>query len=492
VSTCPPNGLLPAPQVDDGESDSEGDYDMDGVDDDEIDEVGAALWDHHQTIYRVFDAYASLGSSSDAFHISANGFNQFVTDCRIAVKGHKFCSKTHVDQLFLLVNSKDGRSKQQLAEKAETQKELIRRGSTKQALLATQEGRRGSTLGVPAQPDTKRKASAAPEQSVLAVDGAPAMEKPAGRRVSVAAPPDAARHRDSLIASLNADTGANHNTRALNRNEFFQCLIRLAIMRYVQPGLCTDVSEAVHELFLSDIEPNLESSCQQDSNEFRKAMCYIAETDEVLHRHEKSIKAIFKEYASGDGNILNKKENELMGYGEWQHFVKDLGLINADFSQREATLCFVWSRMRSIDESHPKTAIKVSNLSLEDFYDALTRVATMMTLPTDEEVKESGFSDAGTMYLDLLGKGERQLNAWNDSCAEAFEVKQEEQRKKGEPVSEQRQPVWRALDALLHIIIRTIETATQGADDLNVTAKEIKSFRASGRSATGRRGSTAQ
>ena len=36
--------------------------------------------------------------------------------------------------------------------------------------------------------------------------------------------------------------------RALDRNEFLQCIIRLAIMRYVQPGTILDVSEAVSQL----------------------------------------------------------------------------------------------------------------------------------------------------------------------------------------------------------------------------------------------------
>ena len=89
---------------DDGESESDGDYDLDGEADDEIDEVGKAIWDHHHTFYRVFDAYASLGTGNDFLHMSPNGFNQFINDCGIAIKNHKFCSKNHIDQLFELIN----------------------------------------------------------------------------------------------------------------------------------------------------------------------------------------------------------------------------------------------------------------------------------------------------------------------------------------------------------------------------------------------------
>ena len=53
------------------------------------------------------------------------------------------------------------------------------------------------------------------------------------------------------------------------------------------------------------------------------------------------------------------------------------------------------------------------------------------------------------------------LSLWIDDTKEKFERRRAEQRRRGERESEERQPVWRALDALLHVIIRTIETCTQ-------------------------------
>jgi len=464
--------------VDDGESDSEGDCDADGVNDDEVDEVGKAMWDHHQTIYRVFDAYASLGSSADVYHMSANGFNQFVSDCGITIKGHKYCGKSHIDQLFLLVNSSETKKKGK-RENAAAEDSLQRQrpNSTKKGAPAAAQGQQ--------DPLAPRGASS---------DDADAPEGRTGKPGSVDAPSSdggpATRRRESIMNVLESreiGDGDDGNKRALNRQEFFQCLIRLAIMRYVQPGTIQDVSEAVHELFLGDIEPNLEPAAQQDSNDFRRQSCYIEQTDAVLQRHERSLKAVFKEYAIGDGDVAKGDANLRLGYNEWQQFVKDLKLVNADFTQREVTLCWVWSRMRAVDESNPKTAIKLSNLSIEDFYDALTRVATLMTLPTDEQVAVSKFTDAGALYLDIASKGEKALYTWVEASKEEFETKQEEEVKNGEAVSEERQPIWRSLDALLHLIIRSIESATQGADDLNVTAKEIRHFRSGGGAGGGRR-----
>jgi hypothetical protein len=102
--------------------------------------------------------------------------------------------------------------------------------------------------------------------------------------------------------------------------------------------------------------------------------------------------------------------------------------------------------------------------------------------------QDSGFDDAGAWHLDLLGKGSGAYAKWIFEEQEEFENKRTQQRINGEEESVERQPIWRATDHLLHIIIRTIETATHGADDLNVTGKEVKAFRERGSGSSGKRG----
>ena len=57
----------------------------------------------------------------------------------------------------------------------------------------------------------------------------------------------------SELAKLNAV----NDDRALMRFEFLQCLVRVAIAKYVRSGLINDVSEAVERLLLEDIEKRM-------------------------------------------------------------------------------------------------------------------------------------------------------------------------------------------------------------------------------------------
>ena len=49
-----------------------------------------------------------------------------------------------------------------------------------------------------------------------------------------------------MLNSVNAD-------RAMLRFEFLQCLVRLAIAKYLRGGLCTDLSEALKVLTASEV-----------------------------------------------------------------------------------------------------------------------------------------------------------------------------------------------------------------------------------------------
>ena len=72
-----------------------------------------------------------------------------------------------------------------------------------------------------------------------------------------------------------ADGGSDDSdTRALSRCEFLQCLVRLAVMKYVQPQRIPDVSKAVRHLLESDVAPNVKGSSMIDTNAFRLEACY--------------------------------------------------------------------------------------------------------------------------------------------------------------------------------------------------------------------------
>ena len=63
--------------------------------------------------------------------------------------------------------------------------------------------------------------------------------------------------RGRLFVTVDASNGKAgdekyNRKKALNRQEFLQCIVHMACMRYVQPGEVVDVSDAVHYL-LSEV-----------------------------------------------------------------------------------------------------------------------------------------------------------------------------------------------------------------------------------------------
>lgn len=85
----------------------------------------------------------------------------------------------------------------------------------------------------------------------------------------------------------------------------------------------------------------------------------------------------------------------------------------------------------------------------------------MKTLPTDGEIEEAACEDAYE-FIALL----RRREELDDFLAE------HPQRWDDPP----RQPVWRALHHLIVYIIRTCEADTAGADNLKLTAAEVKAY----------------
>ena len=83
--------------------DDDGAVNLDGPD--EVEEVHHVLWENRRLMYATFDYYASIGASSDIFHIDLNAYYLFLEQCRLVVEGSKFSQRHHLDQLFVLVNA---------------------------------------------------------------------------------------------------------------------------------------------------------------------------------------------------------------------------------------------------------------------------------------------------------------------------------------------------------------------------------------------------
>ena len=76
-------------------------------------------------------------------------------------------------------------------------------------------------------------------------------------------------------------------------------------------------------------------------------------------------------------------------------------LIDADLTERDATLAFVWSRMRVVDEQTDLGRIKVTHLTFEDFLEAICRCSVCKAWPTRAEIADAGTGNAGVHMLHL-------------------------------------------------------------------------------------------
>lgn len=291
-----------------------------------------------------------------------------------------------------------------------------------------------------------------------------------------------AKHLDQLFvlvnqASREEQQGADrHNrARALNRQEFLQVLVRVAVARYVLTHKTADVSDALQRLFNEDLDPRLERACHQDSNAFREAYCYTEAVDTVLRRHERSLRNLYNRYASAVGGHMDGlgslASSKLVSYAEWLRMVHDLNLHDAEFTRREATFCFVWSRMRVVDEASDASRRRMVHLSFEDFLEAIVRMATMKALPFDDEIAEAGCADAGQLLLELQRHPDT-YEAFMRDHAQAWD-------------EAPRQPIDRCVDHLLSLIVHTVEGSVKGNHNQSIGALEAGAFVARGASELG-------
>lgn len=152
--------------------------------------------------------------------------------------------------------------------------------------------------------------------------------------------------------------------------------------------------------------------------------------------------------------------------GEWLLLCSQLQLIDDEFTAREATLAFMWSKMHVANVSEASERRQLLHLGFEDFMEALVRIATMKCLPTDDEVAISGFDDAGQMLL-----------AMSAIPANYAAFRAARPTRWNEPL---RQPIWRAVHHLICLMVRSVGHQVHGCymlGDLKLTRREVATFK---------------
>ena len=253
---------------------------------------------------------------------------------------------------------------------------------------------------------------------------------------------------------------------SLSRKEWLELLVRIAVQKHVKSDSrgnpYGDVSDALERL-MNGLMQSVPEACLQNSNAFRKKCCYLEQIDATFRRHMHTVKSLYYAYAECHPIKLGFKlaDDELISIGEWLEFVKQLGLLdNKQITQLNAKHVFMWSRIRSLPDGTERSTIRLRHLFLEDFMEALVRLSTMLSLPTDDDVEAMGCADAGEFLLRLEASSPSSFSRFLESHAQLG--------------TSLRQPVWRCLEHLLCYCERTLERHAGLTRDNEAKAAAVK------------------
>ena len=127
-----------------------------------------------------------------------------------------------------------------------------------------------------------------------------------------------------------------NRANALNRREWLQCIVHIAIIKYVLPGHVKGVADAI-ETLMCRIQEHAPPEVLQDSNNFRKRYCYTELVDKVLRKYMPSLRNIYKCYAAGQPELSAALEDDnWMSAAQWLRLCSDTGLVGTFTSCRNA------------------------------------------------------------------------------------------------------------------------------------------------------------
>ena len=189
---------------------------------------------------------------------------------------------------------------------------------------------------------------------------------------------------------------------SLSRLEFYQALVRLAICKYVKGGEIPDVSDAVERLVSTDIMNRaiaLESRNREhlvvDANLFRARYAYTKPVCTVLEANLPSLETLYDALCNRSyARMKPRGSKDRLAVGEWLGFLYESKLIGQDISERDAMLCFAFSRMVVVDTRTEIGKRRDAMIQFQGFMEALCRASTLKALPTAAELKAAGCDNA--------------------------------------------------------------------------------------------------
>ena len=473
-----------ARMVQDADDDGAGDDDGDGVPD-EVEDVGAVLLVQSQLVcltwYWFADAVYGAGDDLEIGMKENEGFKAFTDTIGVWSHLNKKDQSNKNNQVFSAVDKTD---------------------RTTAACITIQSGFRGAKERKAVRDVRKKQQDGTLTE--VAETAAPPIEGDVEEwlQTSIADDITAASKAAMEIMKEKSNEFKLKADRQLSRAEFTAGLVKMAIERYVKTkfnpkGEMTDVSDAVERLFVEHVEPALQVPAAGKTqpmlpvpDDFREAVCYTKQLSGALESVAPSLRVIFaglakvsfersRQAPSGalpkiKKNMEQKRDPDvkwmvvsgLMSFSVWSTFIQSFGLVGLNI--REMILCFIYSVMCVIDGNSDEGRIKEGHLPFEGFMEALVRICTVVTLPTDEQIEASEYEHAGPLMAEFsFGDVNFLARMTDDQTVEWGSVPDES-------VSGE---MPRRLLHLVDIIVRTIKSPKNPDEKLTVlTRREFRSW----------------
>jgi calmodulin len=183
------------------------------------------------------------------------------------------------------------------------------------------------------------------------------------------------RDIDQIFVKVNVQTrGAEQNhQKALQRFEFLEAIVRLALMRY-------RTLKTEPEKLKTFLEKHLVAHADQSwsSENFRREFVYTEDVHKVLYKRIIGLKKIYKENSATAGPT--EDYIELMTLKEFLKLMGSVDIVSkADYSYRKAVDAYIQSQMMTLDEqnrdSKDKRRDSHETMTMVEFLEALVRIS---------------------------------------------------------------------------------------------------------------------
>ncbi|KAL6759102.1 hypothetical protein V8C86DRAFT_1376225 [Haematococcus lacustris] len=379
------------------------------------------LRSRYQGLLRIFDYYASL-SSGDPFSLHLNAWGLLMTECQVPDEQSTHVKMCDLDQLFVATNFEEDR---RLVQGQLNLDHALMRFEFLEAIIHVaiakfiesrplKKGKKKKTSypatpPSPVRPPSPDKPSDSPTRGSPTTRPLPTTPSPTRSPTGSHSPspaPDPGTQaprpgslspeaRGGLRVGVTAAAAAAAAAAAGGPSQ--SDADRLAAQAgpaglAPSPGTGTgrkDVKEACIRLLEEHLLPLASPEALLDANAWRRSRLYTEDVDLLLQANKGWLQAVYEHYR---GLLLGMKEGSLLlDMREWLQLLTDTGLFHKHFGTREAKLAFVWARLRHIRESNDLRAYqRVRSLTFREFLEALGRVADMMSLPPEAELRLAG------------------------------------------------------------------------------------------------------